>query len=205
MPATKQILAAPASLILVAVVSIYHPQSLIVMSSRLYDNRKQITTLSAITIIIMVGSFLFPNLQQLSFPSAKAQVTEKTDIEEEFGFQINRCNSATVKPGANLSNCNFASSDLSNANLQGADLTNANLQAADLSDALLKSANLKNANLQGADLSNSNLQRAHFEFANLQAADLTNANLKNADLTGAVTQGADFSGSNRNGCIGCPD
>ena len=57
--------------------------------------------------------------------------------------------SAVTKPGANLSNCNFASSDLSNANLQGVDLTNANLKNADLTGAVTQEVDFTGSNRNG--------------------------------------------------------
>ena len=109
----------------------------------------------------------------------KAHLAEQSAVCAAAGSRT--CTLAQAKPGAILSNCNYAGASLYTHALNAANLTKASLADADLSGANLAGANLSRACLAGADLT---------------LASLRGTNLTKVDLTGADLRGANLRGSN---------
>lgn len=100
---------------------------------------------------------------------------------------------------ANLAGAVLAGSDLSEADLSGADLTGAKIESATADGASLAGAHLDHAVLTDAELDGADLTEASLIGATLTGAGLTRANLKNAEISGAVLSDADLSEADLSG------
>ena len=102
------------------------------------------------------------------------------------------CDVSEAKPGAALSQCNFAQAGLVGVSLQSATLEKANLSgahllASDLAGANLKQACLAGASLRNADLRGANVSKASFVNADLCGADFRSSNVTPAQIAAAET------------------
>lgn len=120
--------------------------------------------------------------------------------------KVSGADCATLRPGANLSNCDMygwklRSLDLSYANLSGADLKavemyNVNLHGAILTGASLKHAYLFNVNLSNVDFSKAKLietkiedsiiHNATFQGASLLHTEIEDSSITNSNFIGAI-------------------
>jgi hypothetical protein len=131
------------------------------------------------------------------------------------------CNPITIRPDADLRNCDLAFATLSyftlavagtthaewlidlysltGANLTGANLSYAVLTGTDLTDADLTNARLVGANMKFAKLFGADLSGTDMTGTDLREADLVYANLTDADLTGATFTMANLFGADLTG------
>ena len=159
---------------------------------------------------LLIFSFIFSFLVMFAPTSGGALI----DI---IGGPTESC--SPIKPGADLSGCDFYAAifknedlrgvNFTNANLLGADLSGSNLTGADFSFAFMKYTILNNADLSNADLSfvklirgeiiNANLTNSNFHRATLYRADFTNSDLSNANFSFSILTYANLALTNLQG------